>query len=98
MFTHISYDTMSLATIKKVTKESVILVEKTVFDYVKEHFKYTTLENYNGKLDDKLELQKEYTGRKRYRVDSLIKIITKTCYIKRYINLTSISPIYLCST
>ncbi|WP_199797862.1 hypothetical protein [Macrococcoides caseolyticum] len=40
-------------------KELVTLVEEKDFDYVKENFQYTILENYNGKVDDKLVLQRE---------------------------------------
>ncbi|TDM16111.1 GIY-YIG nuclease family protein [Macrococcoides canis] len=40
-------------------KELVALVEEKGFDYVKENFQYTILENYNGKVDDKLVLQRE---------------------------------------
>nr|WP_269800602.1 GIY-YIG nuclease family protein [Macrococcus caseolyticus] len=40
-------------------KELVALVGEKGFDYVKENFQYTILENYNGKADDKLVLQRE---------------------------------------
>lgn len=40
-------------------KELISLVEAKGFDYVKENFQYTILENYNGKVDDKLVLQRE---------------------------------------
>ncbi|HGO1736741.1 GIY-YIG nuclease family protein [Staphylococcus chromogenes] len=40
-------------------KELVALVEEKGFDYVKENFQYTILENYNWKVDDKLVLQRE---------------------------------------
>ncbi|TDM02527.1 GIY-YIG nuclease family protein [Macrococcus carouselicus] len=40
-------------------KELVALVEEKGFEYVKQYFQYTILENYNGKVDDKLVLQRE---------------------------------------
>ncbi|WP_331463559.1 hypothetical protein [Macrococcoides bohemicum] len=40
-------------------KELVTLVEERGFDYVKVNFQYKVLENYNGKVDDKLVLQRE---------------------------------------
>ncbi len=40
-------------------KELVALVEEKGFDYVKENFQYTILENYNGKVDDKVVTQRE---------------------------------------
>ncbi len=40
-------------------KELVDLVNKNGFNYVKQNFQYTILENYNGKVDDKIILQRE---------------------------------------
>ncbi len=40
-------------------KELIKLVNEKGFDYVKQYFQYTILENYNGKIDDKLVLQRE---------------------------------------
>lgn len=40
-------------------KELVDLVSKEGFDYVKEYFQYSILENYNAKIDDKVILQRE---------------------------------------
>jgi len=40
-------------------KELEDLVNKNGFDYVKQNFQYTILENYNGKVDDKVILQRE---------------------------------------
>jgi len=40
-------------------KELIKLVNEKGFDYVKKYFQYTILENYNGKIDDKLVLQRE---------------------------------------
>ncbi|TDM02116.1 GIY-YIG nuclease family protein [Macrococcus hajekii] len=40
-------------------KELVALVNEKGLDYVKKYFQYTILENYNGKVDDKIVLQRE---------------------------------------
>lgn len=40
-------------------KELKILVEKQGFNYVKDNFQYSVLENYNGKIDDKFVLKRE---------------------------------------
>lgn len=40
-------------------KELKALVEKEGFDYVKTHFQYSLLENYNGKIDDYFVLERE---------------------------------------
>lgn len=40
-------------------KELVALIEEKGFDYVKQYFQYTILENYNGKVDDRIVLQRE---------------------------------------
>ena len=39
--------------------QMVMLVKEKGFDYVKEHFQYSLLENYNGKVDDHLILARE---------------------------------------
>ena len=40
-------------------KELVELVEREGFDYVKKHFQYSILENYNAKVDDHIILERE---------------------------------------
>lgn len=40
-------------------KELMELVKKEGFDYVKEHFQYSILENYNAKVDDHVILARE---------------------------------------
>ena len=40
-------------------KELVKLVEREGFDYVKKHFQYSILENYNAKVDDHIILERE---------------------------------------
>lgn len=40
-------------------KELVTLVDEKGFDYVKQNFQYSILENYNAKIDDKVVLKRE---------------------------------------
>ena len=40
-------------------KELVMLVREKGFDYVKQYFQYSILENYNGKIDDRVVLKRE---------------------------------------
>ena len=40
-------------------KELVALVKEKGFDYVKQHFQYSILENYNTKIDDHVVLKRE---------------------------------------
>ncbi|MBQ4284183.1 MAG: hypothetical protein IJB96_09690 [Lachnospira sp.] len=40
-------------------KELKLLVEEKGFDYVKMHFQYSILENYNAKVDDHVILSRE---------------------------------------
>ena len=40
-------------------KELVVLVQEKGFDYIKRHFQYSILENYNAKIDDHVVLQRE---------------------------------------
>ena len=40
-------------------KELVALVEREGFDYVRENFQYSILENYNAKVDDQIILERE---------------------------------------
>lgn len=40
-------------------KELVALVEREGFDYVRENFQYSILENYNAKVDDHIILERE---------------------------------------
>ena len=40
-------------------KELVELVNEKGFDYVKQHFQYSILENYNAKIDDRIVLKRE---------------------------------------
>ena len=40
-------------------KELRILVQQLGFDYVKQYFQYSIIENYNSKIDDKVILQRE---------------------------------------
>lgn len=40
-------------------KELVALVNEKGFDYVKQHFQYSILENYNAKIDDRIVLKRE---------------------------------------
>ena len=40
-------------------KELVALVEREAFDYVRENFQYSILENYNAKVDDHIILERE---------------------------------------
>lgn len=40
-------------------KELVELVREKGFDYVKQHFQYAILENYNAKIDDRVVLKRE---------------------------------------
>lgn len=39
--------------------ELKILIEKEGFDYVKQYFQYSILENYNSKVDNQLILSRE---------------------------------------
>jgi hypothetical protein len=40
-------------------KDLIALVEEKGFDYIKENFQYTILENYNSKVDDEYVLKRE---------------------------------------
>lgn len=40
-------------------KELIALVEEKGFDYVKQYFQYTILENYNARIDDRVVLKRE---------------------------------------
>ena len=40
-------------------KELISLVEEKGFNYIKENFQYTILENYNSKVDDDYVLDRE---------------------------------------
>ena len=40
-------------------KELVALVEREGFDYVRENFQYSILENYNAKVDEHIILERE---------------------------------------
>ena len=40
-------------------KDLIALIEEKGFDYIKQHFQYTILENYNAKIDDSYVLQRE---------------------------------------
>ena len=40
-------------------KELIALVKEKGFDYVKQHFQYSILENYNAKIDDHIVLKRE---------------------------------------
>lgn len=47
------------ATMWKTAKELINLVKEKGFEYVKQYFQYSILENYNAKIDDHVVLKRE---------------------------------------